>query len=125
MRSLLLIPVLTLASLNGLSAEFVMGKVPPAEFDMPELNGDHIPADAVRLCDSDPICAGFTYRGLYDNRKFPGRKYEIYFFRFIHYVDGTKEYANWVTYKTKKLYGKLVAGLGTTFPNFCSGISAV
>ena len=103
---LLLLVVSGVESFFAAPGEFMIGKTPPAEFDMLELNGFHLPGDAAKLCDAHPTCAGFTYRGLLDNIKFPDRKYETYFFRFIHFVDGDRDYANWVTYKTKKPYGK-------------------
>ena len=106
MRVFSVILLVTLSGLQGITGDFMIGKTPPAEFDILELNGHHLPGDAAKICDAHPICAGFTYRGLLDNAKFPDKTYETYFFRFIHFVDGDRDYANWVTYRTKKPYGE-------------------
>ena len=45
---ILLFPAV-LMLLPSSQAGFVIGKTPPAEFDMVELNGEYLPADAVKV----------------------------------------------------------------------------
>ncbi len=60
----LLSSVLSLAGSSG--AEFLVGRLLPSGFDLPELNGGPRmrPGDAARACEEHPRCAGLTYRGL-------------------------------------------------------------
>eukprot|EP00095_Tigriopus_kingsejongensis_P005222 maker-scaffold585_size130225-snap-gene-0.20 protein:Tk05222 transcript:maker-scaffold585_size130225-snap-gene-0.20-mRNA-1 annotation:"bifunctional arginine demethylase and lysyl-hydroxylase jmjd6-like" len=94
-----------IVSIGAKSSVFQPGKVPPNEFDLVELNGFHKPYEAIDLCESHPHCAGFTYRGLVNNTRFPDMTFETYFFRFIPFVDSQKPYFNWVSYKTSRNYG--------------------
>ena len=61
-----------------------IGRIPPAEFDIYHLNGYYTQNEAVQVCESSPICAGFTYRGLVDNSYFKHKKYFMHFVTFVH-----------------------------------------
>lgn len=86
------------------NSEFVVGKVPPSNYDLAQLNGVYEPLEAAKLCDEHKICAGFTYRGLMNTTDH--KKYEMYFFRYIHQIGTEAQLSNWVTYKTKKLFAE-------------------
>ncbi|XP_059079459.1 uncharacterized protein LOC131877717 [Tigriopus californicus] len=101
-----LLVISALLALTGTTAQgkFLAGKIPPNEFDLVELNGFHKPTDAIQLCEDHEHCAGFTYRGLVNNTKFPELTFETYFFRYVPFVDSQKPYFNWVSYKTLRTY---------------------
>ena len=84
----------------------MVGKTAPSEFDMPELNGYYHPMEAVDICDSNPVCAGFTYRGLMNATDFPEVEYDIRFVRFLAFVDMDPYFSNWVTYKAIKQFAE-------------------
>jgi len=130
--------LLLLATLaNG---EFLLGRVPPADYDLSDLNGFFGPEDAARACDSHPTCAGFTYRGLLDFASFPENAvYETFFLRYVHQIDVRAPSANWVTYLTEKpfavyngtfagtavsLKGQTEENVGLCLSNTCSAVSA-
>ncbi len=69
---LLLLTVTDTISLS--QAKFLVGRIHPSDYDLPELNGLYRPREAADLCDSHPICAGFTYRGLMNNTAFPQKE---------------------------------------------------
>ena len=81
----------------------MVGRIPPGNFEYPQLNGFYSPKKAIQVCDSDPECAGFTYKG---TRSLLKRKYEIYFFHFV--VDNIfensteQQYYHWTSYVVKK-----------------------
>ena len=58
-------------------ADFVPGRMPPGSLEYPELSGKMTPKEAVRKCEEDDECAGFTYLGSLDLK----RKRQIAFYR--------------------------------------------
>ncbi len=95
--------------------DFVLGKLHPAGFDLPELNGVYRPAEAADACDQHPTCAGFTYRGLLNFVEFPDRRYETFFVRFVDYIDDMAYFSNWVTYVTSKPFARYDGLFSGTF----------
>jgi hypothetical protein len=45
------------------SNKFYIGRVPPGRFEYPKLNGLYKLKTAVKKCDQDLSCGGFTFRG--------------------------------------------------------------
>lgn len=43
--------------------KFYIGRVPPGRFEYPKLNGLYKLKTAVKVCDQDLSCGGFTFRG--------------------------------------------------------------
>ncbi len=72
-RSALLFLLLTWSA-RSINGDFILGKLHPEGFDLPELNGHYYPGDAASTCDQHPQCAGFTYRGLLNFPEFPEKK---------------------------------------------------
>ena len=56
-------------NLTGLSAGdqlktgFYAGRVPPSRFEYPVKNGWMYPKEGKKICENDPACAGFTFKG--------------------------------------------------------------
>ena len=42
---------------------FLVGRIPPGQFEYPELNGFYTPKEAQKVCDEDLQCAGFSFKG--------------------------------------------------------------
>ena len=58
------------------------------------------PSRARTLCDEDPVCGGFTYRGFISET----HHFHIYFFHLVLNFEEEREAWNWVTYKARKDY---------------------
>ena len=102
--NVIVVPTILLLLSHLTQCQFISGKVPPAEFDMPDLNGIHKPETAVQICDEHPLCAGFTYRGLMNTTKVEQKEFDILFFRFVHHISKEDMFSNWVSYLTQKPY---------------------
>lgn len=93
---------------NG-KTKFIFGRIPPGSFEYEELNGFFSPKKAVQICEGDPACGGFTFKGTPNLSK---RKYEIYFFHFVPsdvFEDKSKvQYYYWTSYLVKnRTFSKL------------------
>ena len=83
--------------------KFLVGRIPPGRFEYPALNGYYSPKQAAKVCESDPACGGFTFKG---TTKVPGLEFETYFF---HFVPGEwfglnatiEQYFHWTSYRVK------------------------
>ena len=82
--------------------KFTFGRIPPGSFEYSELNGFYSPKKAVTICEGDPACGGFTFKGTPNLSK---RKYEIFFFHFVAsdvFDDKSKvQYYYWTSYLVK------------------------
>ena len=65
--------------LPGKPPHFHAGRIPPGLFEYPKHNGWMKPGKAVKICETDLACGGFTFKGT-PNFK---RKHEVYFFHFV------------------------------------------
>ena len=110
MDSLKTVALLFLLQVGNSLAHFIIGRVLPTEFDYADLNGIMRPSEAANVCENDPICAGFTYRGLrFHNVSLPETPYEILFFRFIASginFDDDALFSNWVTYRVNRNFAE-------------------
>jgi hypothetical protein len=52
----------------------------PGRFEYPNLNGYYSPKQAVKLCEEDLSCGGFTYKG---TPKSPQNSLEVFFFHYV------------------------------------------
>ncbi len=106
----LLLSLVPLASASGsapVPGTLRPGRIHPTPgLDLPGLSGFLRPADAARICDAHPTCAGFTYRGLADSSssssRFPHTKYDMLFVRYVHEVDTRGIFSHWSSYVTAK-----------------------
>jgi hypothetical protein len=93
---------------NG-KTKFIFGRIPPGSFEYEELNGFFSPKKAVQICEGDPACGGFTFKGTPNLSK---RKYDIFFFHFVPsdvFEDKSKvQYYYWTSYLVKnRTFSKL------------------
>ncbi len=91
---------------NESKLKFIAGRIPPGSFEYNQLNGFYTPKKAVQVCESDPACAGFTFKG---TSNLPKLKYEVYFFHFVpfHIFEETssspvQQYYHWTSYVVQK-----------------------
>ena len=73
--------------------------------EYPELNGFLDPKTAVKICDADFECTGFTYQGA----KNVGQRFYIYFFRYVappsfSLSSVTNEEKVWTSYRVKRSF---------------------
>jgi len=95
-----------IALVNGKSKTkdfFFRGRVPSGSFEYSDLNGFYTPKKAIKVCENDLSCAGFTFKG---TPHIKSAKYEIFFFHYIpkklfDEVKMKKNYFHWTTYKVK------------------------
>ena len=94
----------TKKTINDLKPKFIIGRIPPGSFEYNQLNGFYTPKKAVQVCESDPACGGFTYKG---TPSLPKLKYEVYFFHFVpmnifEESSSAQQYYHWTSYVVKK-----------------------
>ena len=97
---------LCFVSLSSSSGEWHPGKIPAisSDFDLLDLNGRWRPEDAVKICDKNVRCAGFTFKGLANTTNVKQKDFETYFFSYVYRVTASFEYANWMSYISDKAY---------------------
>ena len=93
-------------------SKFLVGRVPPGRFEYPALNGLYTPKKAVKVCESDPACGSFTFKG---TSKVPGLEFETYFFHFVpsewFALNGTiEQYFHWTSYRVRSRNYAVVKG---------------
>lgn len=64
----------------NVNSTFYAGRVKPGKFEYPKLNGMMLVGEAVRKCEADLACGGFTFKGSYLTRNIP---MNIYFFHLV------------------------------------------
>jgi hypothetical protein len=81
---------------------FYASRVPPGRFEYPIHNGWMLTQEAVKICENDLACGGFTFRGAFKPKKI---LVEVYFFHVIQDQDPEpgqkKKFYNWSTYRVK------------------------
>ena len=91
-------------------SKFLIGRIPPGRFEYCELNGFFSPKNAVRICEADPSCGGFTFKG---TPKIPKQVFEVYFFHYVPkdlFEKSSKidQYYHWTSYRVQtRKYSKL------------------
>ena len=58
------------------------------------------PSRARTICDEDPICGGFTYKGFISETQ----HFNVFFFHLVLNFENDRDAWNWVTYKAEKDY---------------------
>lgn len=105
MKKLQCLCFIFLSQIYSLFADFIPGKIFPGQFEYPELSGTMNPREAIRICEGDLECAGFTYLGSPDldtTRK-------IAFFRFVRMVSkGYFEDVDWTSYMVNRDFAKYI-----------------
>ncbi|CAB4067984.1 unnamed protein product [Lepeophtheirus salmonis] len=88
---------------------FQLGRIPEGLYEYNKLNGFMKADEAVDICNLDPECAGFTYRGLLpgNNHGHP-RDYKMFFFRFVQSVMVNPDFLTWVSYCSFKNFGRII-----------------
>lgn len=91
-------------SKNDLKSKLISGRIPPGSFEYNQLNGFYTPKKAVQVCESDPACGGFTYKGTPSLQKL---KYEVYFFHFVplnifEETSSVQQYYHWTSFVVMK-----------------------
>ena len=95
---------------NVRKSKFLIGRIPPGSFEYPELNGYFSPKKSVRICESDPACGGFTFKG---TPKISNQVFEVYFFHFVPkdlFEKSSKidQFYHWTSYRVQsRKYSKL------------------
>lgn len=92
-------------------SNFYRGRIPPGSFEYVKLNGFYKPKDAVKVCEQDLACAGFTFKGTPFLKKL---EFEVYFFHYFPHRFFEKrplnvsQYNHWTSYKvTQRNFVKL------------------
>lgn len=90
---------LKLESLAELAYQnWYVGRVPPSQFEYPDINGYFTPLDAKNLCEDDLQCGGFTFKGTKEHLD----EREVYFFHLVRddeqFLSEYMEYPHWTTY---------------------------
>ncbi len=101
---------------STVKCDFIVGKIPPSDLSLDELNGFYRPSEAALLCEEHKQCAGLTYRGLVptdaitkDNSNSTAdteRTYRMYFVRYVPLVEDEAFYSNWASYISKKRFAE-------------------
>ena len=73
--------VVQLLLLPKLSAKFHSGRIKPGKFEYPKLNGRMPIWQAVKKCQEDIACGGFTFKGSYRSKEL---QMEVYFFHLVN-----------------------------------------
>ena len=85
--------------------KFITGRIPPGRFEYSDLNGMYRTREAAKLCEKDPACAGFTFKGTPLNiGTLAKKKYEMYFFHFVPkdtFSEAKKQFYHWTSYVVK------------------------
>lgn len=111
---------------NNVRDQFVAGRIPPSRFEFADKNGLYRVDSAVKFCEANSACAGFTFKGTpMTTGKLSKRKYEIYFFHFVPpkvFQDVDKQFYHWTSYLVKsrsyvKLLGNGISRDSKTFRN--------
>ena len=81
-------------------SKFLLGRIPPGCFEYPELNGYFSPKEAIKICESDTSCGGFTFKGVTNS---PKKEFDTYFFHFVPKELFEKEFSqnqsfHWTSY---------------------------
>jgi hypothetical protein len=76
---------------------FSPGRIAPGRFEYPANNGWMLPEEAVKICENDEACAGFTFRGAF---RVKSKTVEIYFFNFVQPTK-TLTHTHWSSYRVK------------------------
>ncbi len=93
------VAVVAVAAKSKPKVGFYAGRVPPGRFEYDKLNGWMTTKEAVEICERNPACGGFTFKGAY---KLDDQNYEIYFFHYVeHEINETTNYYHWSTYRVK------------------------
>ena len=75
-----------------------VGRVPPLQFEYPDINGYFTPSNAMLICENDLQCGGFTFKGSKEHED----EREIYFFHFVRDDEQSlreyMEYPHWTTF---------------------------
>ena len=75
-----------------------VGRVPPSQYEYPDINGYFTPLDAKNICEDDLQCGGFTFKGTKEHLD----EREVYFFHFVREDEQSlseyMEYPHWTTY---------------------------
>ena len=81
------------------------GRVKPGKFEYHKINSFITIEEAIKKCDEDLACAGFTFKGATKTLTYPMQMY------FFHVIPPTNEndipYFYWSTYKTNRFFVKL------------------
>lgn len=82
---------------------FIVGRIGPnSHLELTRLNGKYYPSEAVKLCETDLECSGFTYLGA----KGVSQLFDVKFFRFIDqkaFSDAkTAGFWSWTSYRVKR-----------------------
>jgi hypothetical protein len=83
------------------SAGFSTGRIKEGSFEYSTLNGWMTPKEAVKLCEEDVGCAGFTFHGVL----IEDVEFEMYFFSYIpriHFNSGHPSHWAWTSYKVSR-----------------------
>lgn len=76
-----------------------IGRTPPSSFEYSTINGFYTPKKAQVLCEKDPQCGGFTFKG---SKRMLYMIPEVYFFHFINesskYLTTKIKHPHWTTY---------------------------
>ena len=77
-----------------------IGRVPPSRFEYDKLNGYYSTKHAKQICENDPQCGGFTFKGTKQDKE----KKSVYFFHFINVEDSYINYPHWTFYIPNRTY---------------------
>ena len=76
-----------------------IGRTPPSSFEYSTINGFYSPKQAQVICEKDPQCGGFTFKG---SKRILYMIPEVYFFHFIYersnYLTTEIKHPHWTTY---------------------------
>ena len=100
------------------SSDFLVGRLREGQFEYPKLNGWMTPARASQICDRDPKCGGFTYKGFITSDS--SQEFNVFFFHLVLNFENGLESWNWVTYKAEKefiLFEKMTDPLSEAISN--------
>jgi len=77
-----------------------IGRISEGNFEYSKLNGRMTAENAIKLCDNDEKCGGFTYKG----SNLVNREYDIFFFHIVINVKIGLASWKWIFYKTNKRF---------------------
>jgi hypothetical protein len=92
-----LFPAFKLVNCGEIIRGFYGGRIPPGKFEYPKHNGWLLPKNAVKICENDLACGGFTFRGAF---KVDFQLVEVYFFHFVQVPSESEvNYYHWSSYR--------------------------
>jgi len=91
---------------------FHVGRISEGQFEYPQLNGWLTPPKAVILCEEDPQCGGFTYKGTY----MPERQFQVFFFHLLINLETELGAWKWNFYRANKTFLRFPGLFASTDP---------